>query len=90
MKILRVDSRKKFILYKLWIFCKKKGILIKYTTLYVHKKNGLAKQRWRIIVTVKDSMLINSGLLNGFWAKTIKIANYLQNGLSTRAKIMAR
>lgn len=77
MKTLRVDGRGKFILYKFQVFYKKKGISIKYAVLYMYKENGLAKQGWRIIVTMKNSMLIDSGLSNGFWSKAIEIANYL-------------
>ena len=66
MKILRADDRGEFISHKLWTFCERKGILIKYVAPYVHKKNGLAKRGWCTIVTMKYSMLINSGLQNGF------------------------
>lgn len=81
-----MDSRGEFILYKLRTFCEKRGISIKYAALYLHKENRLAEQRWRTIVTMKNSILINSGLLNRFWAKTIETTNYLQNRLSTRSK----
>ena len=33
---------------------------------------------------MKDSLLINSGLLIQFWAEAIDTANYLQNRLPTR------
>lgn len=33
---------------------------------------------------MKDSLLIDSGLLVNFWAKVIDIANYLYNRLPTR------
>lgn len=35
---------------------------------------------------MKDSMLIDSGLPNGFWVEVIEIANYLRNRLSTKTK----
>ena len=66
IKILKVDGGREFILYKLWTFCEKRGILIKYAAPYIHEENGLAEQRWRTIVTMKDSILIDSGLPNGF------------------------
>ena len=86
MKIFRADGGGEFISHKLWTFCKKRGILIKYAAPYVHKENRLAERGWRTNVTIKNSMLINSGLPNGFWAEAIEIANYLQNKLSTRSK----
>ena len=52
----------------------------------MHKENGLAEREWRTIVTMKDSMLINSGLLNGFWAEAMETANYLQNRFPIRSK----
>ena len=86
IKILRADGGGEFILHKLQTFCEKKGILIKYAALYVHEENGLAEQGWRTIVTIKDSMLIDSGLPNGFWAETMETANYLRNRLPTRSR----
>lgn len=66
---------------KLWIFCEKPGITIRYTAPYVHDKNGLPQRGWRTIDTMKDSMLIDSGLPNGFWTEAMETANYLQNRL---------
>ena len=37
----------------------------------MHKENGLTEQGWQIIVIIKNSMLIDSRLPNGFWAKAI-------------------
>ena len=86
MKILRADGGGEFISHKLRTFCEKKGISIKHAAPYVHKKNRLAERGWRTIVTIKDSMLINSRLPNGFWAEAIETANYLRNRLPTRSK----
>ena len=66
MKILRADGGRGFILHKLRTFCEKRGITIKYIALYMHKENELAKQGWQMILTIKDSMLIDSRLPNGF------------------------
>ena len=52
----------------------------------MHGENGLVERGWRTIVTMKDSMLIDSGLPNDFWAKVIETANYLQNRLPIRSK----
>ena len=52
-----------------------------YTAPCVHDENGLAQRGWRTIVTMKDSMLINSSLPNGFWTEAMETANYLQNRL---------
>lgn len=84
MKMVRVDRDREFILTKLRLFCKKQSIVIKYITPYIYTKNNLAKCRWYIIVTIKNSMLIDSRLPNTFWAEIIKTANYLQNRLPTK------
>lgn len=66
IKMLRVDNGSEFISAKLRLFCKKRGISIKYTVPYIHKKNRLAEQGCRTIIIIKDSILIDSGLLNRF------------------------
>lgn len=66
MKMLGADGGGKFISAKLQLFYKKRSIGIKYAAPYIHEKNGFAKRGWRTIVTMKDSMLIDSKVLNGF------------------------
>lgn len=77
MKVFCANGEGEFISAKLKDFCNKKKITIKYATLYMPKENGVAEWRWRIIVTMKDSLLINSGLSLEFWAKAMETANYL-------------
>lgn len=86
MKTLRRDGGGEFISHKLRLLCEKQGIAIRYAAPYVNKENGLAERGWRTIVTMKDSLLIDSGLPNDFWAETVGTANYLRNRLSTRSK----
>lgn len=86
MKVLWADGGGEFILAKLKLFCNKRDIIIRYAMSYIHEKNGLAEQRWRTIVTMKDSMLIDSGSPNGFWAEAIETANYFWNRLPIRRK----
>ncbi len=86
MKILLADSGGEFISIKLRLFCEKRDIIIRYTASYIHEENRLAERGWRTIVTIKNWMQIDSGLINGFWAEAMKTANYLQNRLSTKTK----
>lgn len=86
IKILWADRRGKFFSIKLKKFCNKKRIIIKYASSYLHKGNGLASHGWRTIVIMKDSLLINNGLPNDFWAKIMEISNYLQNKLPTKSQ----
>lgn len=84
--ILRADGGREFISIKLRLFCKKQGLVIKYAALYMHKKNGLVKQGWKTIMTIKDLMLIDSGLLNNFWAEAMEKTGYFCNRLPTKSK----
>lgn len=86
MKAFWANGGREFISIKLQTFCKKQGIAIKYAAPYVYKENDLAERRWRILVTMKDSILIDSGLPNNFWAEAMETANYFCNKLPTRSK----
>ncbi len=86
MKVLWADGGGEFISVKLRLYCEKRGIAIRYAAAYVYEKNRIAKQGWRTIVTMKDSILIDSGLPNGFWAEVMETANYLRNRLPTKIK----
>ena len=66
MKVLQTDGGGESILARLKSFCKKQDIIIRYAASYVHKENRLAEQGWRTIVTMKDLILIDNGLSNGF------------------------
>ena len=50
----------------------------------MHEKNGIAEQCWRTLATIKDLLLIDSGLPVNFWAEAMDTANYLRNWLPTR------
>lgn len=76
IKVLRVDKNSKFILIKLKTYYQKYDIAIKYTTAYLYKEHSFVERKWKTLVIIKDSLLIDSGLPNNFWAKAIKTANY--------------
>lgn len=86
MKALRVDGGGEFISAKLKDICDKKGITIKYAAPYIHEENGLAERGWQTVVTMKDSLLIDSDLPLEFWAEAMDTANYLQNRLPTKSQ----
>lgn len=62
IKTLRADKKDKFISVKLKAYCQQCNIGMKYTTLYLYKKNNLAKRRQKIVIMIKNSLLIDSGL----------------------------
>lgn len=86
MQNLRADGGGELISIKLKMFCQDKGITIKYAAPYMHKENGIAKQGWKTIATMRDSLLIDSGLPNGFWADAMDTVNYPRNRLPTKCK----
>ena len=53
--------------------------MIKYTALYMHEENRFAERGWRIIVTMKNLLLIDNGFLVKFGAEVMDTANYLRN-----------
>lgn len=55
----------------------------------MHKENGIAERCWRILATMKDSLLINSDLLINFLTETIDTANYLRNCLPIKQNSIA-
>ena len=66
MKVLRADGGGEFISATLKEFCSQRGIAIKYASPYLHEENGLAERGWKTLATMKDSLLIDSGLPNNF------------------------
>lgn len=86
MKLLQVEDGGEFIFNKLRFVCKKQGITIRYITSYVYKENEFIERDERIIVIMKDLILIDSGLSDNFWVETMETANYLWNKLPTKNK----
>lgn len=77
---LQAGSRKEFIITVLKTFCQKKNIKIGYTASYMYEENKIAKQYWRILATIKNLLLINSGLPIKFWVEVMDMSNYVETG----------
>lgn len=65
-------------------FCNKKSIIIGYTTSYMYEENEIVEQCWKMLATIKDTLLIDSALLVNVWAKAIDIANYFYKKLPSK------
>ena len=76
MKPLYANNRGESISIKLKTFCEKRRITLKYAVLYIHEENGLIERKWQTIVTIKDSLLLDNGLLLNFWADAMNTSNY--------------
>lgn len=70
--ILQIDGSKNFKSSTLHSFYNKTRMNIGY------KKNGIVKQCWRNLLSIKDSHLINNDLFINYWPKAIDTTNYLQ------------
>ena len=81
---LQTDVRRGFISATLKRFCEDSDITIGYAALYIHKKNGIAERCWRTLATMKDLLLIDSGLPVNFWAEAMDTPNYFRIRLLTR------
>lgn len=77
MKALRVNGGGEFISIKLKTYYQQQDIAIEYVTFYLYEDNGLVERGRKILITKKDSLLIDSSLPNNFWAEAIETANYL-------------
>lgn len=66
MKALYINKKREFILTKLKIFCKKKNIIIKYVLLYIYNENDIINRKYKIIVIIKNILLIDSSLFIKF------------------------
>lgn len=62
MKTFCANGGRELIFTKLKDFSNKKNIAIKYAAPYMHKENRVVEQRWRIIVMIKNSLLVDIGL----------------------------
>lgn len=77
MQALHINKRRKFISTKLKKFCDKRNIKIKYTAFYIYEENGIAEQGFKTIITIKNLLLIDSGLPLKFWTDGMDIICYL-------------
>lgn len=77
MQVLYANRKEEFIFAKLKKFYNKRKIKIKYIASYIYKKNSIIKQDWQIIVMIKDSLLIDSGLALKFYVKAMNTVYYL-------------
>lgn len=62
-------------------YCQEKNIKIRYTILYMYKKNEMTKRYWKTLAIIKDILLMNNSFSINFWTKFIDTSNYLWNKL---------
>lgn len=81
---LWADNREEFISNALKFYCQKWRIKIGYIAPYMYKENKIAERFWKMLVIMKDVLLIDGDFTVNFWAETIDISNYLQNKYLTK------
>ena len=80
---LRVDGGGEYISISLLNWCRAKGVTIEHSAPQTPEHNSVSERSWRTLRTMKDSMLIDAGLPNVFWAEAMHAANELRNLLPT-------
>lgn len=78
-KNFRSDRGLEYLNSNLQNFLKSKEIRQQCTVGYAPEQNGVAERKNRTLLEAARSMLIDSGLQNGFWAEAINTANYVLN-----------
>src|SRR5947207_12058418 len=78
VKRIRIDNAKEFTSQDIQVFCESEGIEIEPTAPYAHEQNGRAERANRTLRDMASTMLIESGLPEGFWAEAFRTAMYLR------------
>ena len=71
---LCIDGEGEFVSCTLINYCDNHDISLKYSVSYTSEHNSVSERQWRIIQIMKDLMLLNSKLLNNFWAEAMTTA----------------
>lgn len=62
-------------------YCQEKSIKIGYVVSYIYNKNGTTKKYLRILVILKNTLLIDISFQVNIWVKAMDTSNYLYNRL---------
>jgi hypothetical protein len=76
---VRIDNAREFNSGDIQDFCDQEGIEIEPSAPYAHEQNGKAERGNRTLRDMASSILIESGLLEGFWAEAFRAATYTRN-----------
>ena len=84
-KCVRSDRGREYVNADLQNYLKNKGIKRKYTAAYSPQQNGVAERKNRSLLEMVRCMLLDAHLDKKYWAEAVNTANFLQNGLPTKA-----
>ena len=76
---IRIDNAREFIAEYIEDFCTLKGIEIEPIAAYAHEQNAIAERINRTLRDMAATMLIESGLPEGFWAEAFRTATTIRN-----------
>jgi hypothetical protein len=79
LKVLRSDNGGEYISNRLKDFCREKGIIQQFSTIYSPQKNGIAERMNRTLVEYCRCMLFDAKLDETFWPQAIQTAAYIRN-----------
>lgn len=83
VKRVRLDRAKEFISEEIQEFCLDRGIVLEPSASYAHEQNGRAERTQRTVRGMASTILIESGLPEGFWGEAWRTATYLRNRCPT-------
>lgn len=86
---IRMDNAKEFTSGDIESLCENKGIQMEPTAPYAHEQNGVAERMNRTLREMSSTMLIESGLPEGFWAEAVRTATYTKNRCPNRSRHVA-
>ena len=79
IKILRSDSGGEYVSTEFESFLQQKGIISQKTCPYTPQQNGVAERKYRHLLDITRSLLIESSVPTRFWTEALSNAAHLIN-----------
>lgn len=84
IKCLRTDNGREYLNKDFDNFLREHGIKRQLTIPYTPQQNGVAERANRTLVEMARTMIIHSGLSEGFWAEAVRTSSYIRNRTTTK------
>ena len=77
--ILQADNDSVYRACDFEVFCKRNGILQRFSAPYTQAQNGVAERMWNTVIDVTRALLIAADLDKQFWGAAVLHAAFLRN-----------
>lgn len=84
IKCLRSDNGREYVNKDFDRYLRENGIKRQLTVPYTPQQNGIAERANRTLVEMARTMIVHSGVSEGFWAEAIKTSAYIRNRTTTK------